>query len=286
MNQRIIDLYDEYTHRPLDRRVFLQRLAALAGSTAAAFALLPVLENDYARAQQVPPDDPRLQTARVTYQGASSRPVAAYLVRPRGDARAPAVIVVHENRGLNAHIEDVARRLAVAGFVALAPDLLSPLGGTPRDEDRAREMIDRLDAQATIGDLKAATAWLANHPNTTGKVGAVGFCWGGGMVNQLAVAEPALDAAVVFYGASPKAEQVAGIKAPLLLHYAGLDERINQSVPAYEQALKSAGKDYTLHTYGGVNHAFHNDTNAARYREQAAKLAWQRTIDFLKRKLA
>jgi carboxymethylenebutenolidase len=286
VDQRIIDLYDEYTHRPLDRRVFLQRLAALAGSTAAAFALLPVLENDYACAQQVPPDDPRLQTARVTYQGASSGPVAAYLVRPRGDARAPAVIVVHENRGLNAHIEDVARRLAVAGFVALAPDLLSPLGGTPRDEDRAREMIDRLDAQATVGDLKAATAWLANHPNTTGKVGAVGFCWGGGMVNQLAVAEPALDAAVVFYGASPKAEQVAGIKAPLLLHYAWLDERINQSVPAYEQALKSAGKDYTLHMYEGVNHAFHNDTNAARYREQAAKLAWQRTIDFLKRKLA
>jgi carboxymethylenebutenolidase len=196
------------------------------------------------------------------------------------------VIVIHENRGLNAHVEDVARRVGAAGFVALAPDLLSALGGTPRDEDRAREMIGRLDAQTTVGNLKAATAWLANHPTTTGKVGAVGFCWGGGMVNQLAVAEPDLDAAVVFYGASPNAERVPGIKAPLLLHYAGLDERINQSVPAYEQALKSAGKDYTLHMYEGVNHAFHNDTGGARYNEQAAKLAWQRTIDFLKQKLA
>jgi carboxymethylenebutenolidase len=284
VDQRVIDLYDEYTHRPLDRRVFLERLAALAGGTAAALALLPLLENDYAHAQQVPPDDSRLRTERVTYQGASG-PVAAYLARPRGEGRAPAVIVIHENRGLNAHIEDVARRVGAAGFVALAPDLLSPLGGTPRDEDRARDMIGRLDAQATVGNLKAATVWLAGRPEATGKVGAVGFCWGGGMVNQLAVAEPDLDAAVVFYGASPKPEQVAAIRAPLLLHYAGLDARINQSVPAYEQALKAARKDYTLYMYEGVNHAFHNDTNAARYDERAARLAWQRTIDFLKQKL-
>jgi carboxymethylenebutenolidase len=284
VDQRIIDLYDEYTHRPLERRVFLERLAALAGGTAAALALLPLLENAYAHAQQVPPDDPRLQTERVTYPGASG-PVAAYLARPRGEGRAPAVVVIHENRGLNAHIEDVARRVGAAGFVALAPDLLSPLGGTPRDEDRAREMIGRLDARATVGDLKAAAAWLARHAAATGKVGAVGFCWGGGMVNQLAAAEPDLDAAVVFYGASPKPEQVPGIKAPLLLHYAGLDARINESVPAYEQALKGAGKEYALHTYEGANHAFHNDTNAARYDERAARLAWQRTIDFLKQKL-
>ncbi len=285
MDQRIIDLYDEYTHRPLDRRVFLERLAALAGGAAAALSLLPLLENRYAHAQQVPPDDPRLRAERVTYPGAAG-PVAAYLVRPRGDARAPAVIVVHENRGLNPHIEDVARRVAAAGFVALAPDLLSPLGGTPLDEDRAREMIGRLDAETTIGNLKAATAWLAHHPATTGKVGAVGFCWGGGMVNGLAVAEPDLDAAVVFYGASPKTEQVARIRAPLLLHYAGLDTRTNESVPAYEQALERAGKDYTLYVYQGVNHAFHNDTGGARYDKPAATLAWRRTIEFLEQKLA
>jgi carboxymethylenebutenolidase len=284
VDQRIIDLYDEYTHRPLDRRVFLERLAALAGGTAAALALLPLLENDYAHAQQVPPDDPRLRSERVSYPGAAG-PVAAYLARPRGDARAPAVIVVHENRGLSPHIEDVARRFAAAGFVALAPDLLSPLGGTPKDDDRARQMTGELDPSTTVGNLKAATAWLARRPDATGKVGAVGFCWGGGVVNQLAVAEPDLDAAVVFYGTSPKPEQVPGIKAPLLLHYAGLDERVNQSVPAYEQALKAAGKEYTLYRYEGVNHAFHNDVGGARYNEQAAKLAWQRTLDFLKQKL-
>ncbi|HEY8370210.1 MAG TPA: dienelactone hydrolase family protein, partial [Thermodesulfobacteriota bacterium] len=280
MDQRIIDLYDEYTHRPLERRVFLERLAALAGSTAAAMALLPILENNYAHAQQVPPDDPRLETSRVTYKGATGD-IAGYLARPRGEAKAPAVIVIHENRGLNAHIEDVARRLGTAGFVALAPDLLSPLGGTPKDEDRAREMIGRLDAERTVANLRAATAWLAKRPDTTGKVGAVGFCWGGGIVNRLAVAEPDLDAAVVFYGVSPRPDQVPQIRAPLLLHYAGLDKRINETVPAYEQALKQAGKDYTLYMYEGVNHAFHNDTNAARYDAQAAKLAWQRTVDFL-----
>ncbi len=284
MDQKIIDLYDEYTHRPLERRVFLERLATLAGGTAAALALLPLLENDYAHAQQVRPDDPRLETERVTFQGASG-PVAGYLARPRGDAKAPAVIVVHENRGLNPHIEDVARRVAAAGFVALAPDLLSPLGGTPKDEDKARDMIRQLDAGKTVGNLEAATAWLAKRPRATGKVGAMGFCWGGGVVNQLAVAEPDLDAAVVFYGASPKPEQVPGIKAPLLLHYAGLDQRINETVPAYEQALKRAGKDYTVYMYEGVNHAFHNDMGGARYDEAAAKLAWRRTIDFLKQKL-
>ncbi|HEX7128244.1 MAG TPA: dienelactone hydrolase family protein [Thermodesulfobacteriota bacterium] len=285
MDQRIIDLYDEYTHRPLERRVFLERLAALAGSTAAAMALLPILENDYAHAQQVSPDDPRLETSRVTFKGATGD-VAGYLARPRGDAKVPAVIVVHENRGLNAHIEDVARRVGAAGFVALAPDLLSPLGGTPKDEDRARDMIRQLDADKTVANLRAATAWLAKRPDTTGKVGAVGFCWGGGVVNQLAVAEPDLDAAVVFYGASPKPGQVPQIRAPLLLHYAGLDQRINETVPAYEQALKQASKDYTLYMYEGVNHAFHNDTAGARYDAQAAKLAWQRTVDFLKQKLA
>lgn len=284
MDQRIIDLYDEYTHRPLDRRVFLERLASLAGGTAAAGTLLALLENDYAHAQQVAPDDGRIRTETARYDGATG-PVAAYLVRHRGDAKAPAVIVVHENRGLNPHIEDVTRRVAAEGFVALAPDLLSPLGGTPEDEDQAREMIGRLDTQGTVADLLAARAWLAIHPAATGKVGAIGFCWGGGMVNRLAVADPDLNAAVVFYGASPKVEQVAAIRAPLLLHYAGLDTRINESVPTYEQALRSANKEYRLHRYEGAQHAFHNDTNAARYDEAAAKLAWQRTIAFLKQKL-
>lgn len=285
MDQRIIDLYDEYTHRPLPRRVFLERLAALAGGTAAAAALLPLLETRYAHAAQVPPGDPRLAAARTTFQGASG-PIAAYLARPRGEGRAPGVIVVHENRGLNPHIEDVARRLAAAGFVALAPDLLSSAGGTPADEDRARDMIRELDAERTVGDLRAAVAWLADRSRTTGKVGAVGFCWGGGIVNRLAVAEPELDAAVVFYGASPKPEEVSAIRAPLLLHYAGLDERINETVPAYEAALRRAGKTYRLHMYEGANHAFHNDANGARYDARAAALAWERTVAFLRETLA
>lgn len=284
MDQKIIDLYDEYTHKPLDRREFLRRLAALAGGAAAASALLALLENNYAHAQQVSPDDARLKAERVTYPGASG-PVAAYLALPRESAKAPAVIVIHENRGLNPHISDVARRVAAAGFVALAPDLLAPLGGTPEDEDQARTLFGRLDAGTTVGNLKAARAWLAGHPATTGKVGVVGFCWGGGMVNQLAVADPDLNAAVVFYGDSPRPEQVKAIEAPLLLQYAGLDTRINASVPAFEQALKGANKEYTLHMYDGVNHAFHNDTNPARYNEAAATLAWQRTIAFFRQKL-
>jgi carboxymethylenebutenolidase len=285
VTQPIIDLYDEYTHRPLERRVFLERLAALAGSVAAALALLPVLENDYAFAAQVPADDPGLDAKRVDYPGASGR-VKGYLARPKKGDRLPAVIVIHENRGLNAHIEDVARRAAKAGFLTLAPDCLSSSGGTPADEDQAREKIGALDRAAVVADLKEARRWLASHKHANGRVGAVGFCWGGGMVNQLAVADPDLQAGVVFYGMSPDATQVPAIKAKLLLHYAGLDERIDASVPAYEAALKQAGVSYTLDMYDGVQHAFHNDTNAARYDAAAAALAWKRTIDFLTATLA
>lgn len=285
MDRRIIELYDEYTHRPLERRVFLDRLARLAGGTAAAAALLPLLEPDYSHAQQVPADDPRLKAERVTFPG-STGPVSGYLARPAGDAPAPAVIVIHENRGLNPHTEDVARRAALAGFLALAPDMLSPLGGTPPDADRAREMIGRLDRQEAISNLRSAVSWLAGAPGSTGRVGAVGFCWGGGMVNALAVAEPELAAAVVFYGMSPAAEEVDSIRAPLLLHYAGLDERINASVPAYEEALKRAGKRYEIHRYEGANHAFLNDTSAERYNAEAAALAWDRTVQFLRGTLA
>ena len=280
MDRRIIQLYDEYTHRPLDRRVFLDRLARLAGGTAAAAALLPLLEPDYAHAQQVPADDPRLKAERVTFPGGDGQ-VSGYLARPAGEGRLPAVIVIHENRGLNPHTEDVARRAALAGFMALAPDLLSPLGGTPEDPDQAREMIGRLDGGQTVADLRSAVSWLAEAEGSNGKVGAVGFCWGGGMANALAVAEPDLGAAVVFYGMSPDPGQVASIQAPLLLHYAGLDDRINASVPAYEEALRSAGKRHEIHRYEGVNHAFLNDTSAQRYDAEAADLAWKRTVAFL-----
>lgn len=280
MRQDIISLYDEYTHAPLARREFLRRLALLTGGTAAAMALLPLLENNYAQAAVTAPDDARLSTEHITYPGAEGE-LRGYLARPTdATGKLPAIIVIHENRGLNAHIEDVARRAALAGYLALAPDMLSPLGGTPTDEDKARELIGQLDPAKTVQNLQATLAYLQNHPDSTGKVGAVGFCWGGGMVNQLAVHAPELAAGVVFYGRSPETAQVATIQAPLLLHYAGLDERINANVPAYEQALKDAGKPYTLYMYENANHAFHNDANAARYDENAAKLAWERTLAF------
>jgi carboxymethylenebutenolidase len=275
----ILALYDEYTHAPLPRRLFLERLTRLAGGAAAAVALLPLLENDAAAAAVVPPDDEALKVDHPKVPGAD--PLAGYRSLPRQKGRAPAVVVIHENRGLNAYIEDVTRRLAVAGFVAFAPDLLSRSGGTPQDEDQAREKIGALDPAAAVSDLKTIVHWLKTGSHATGRVGAVGFCWGGGMVNRLAVQEPGLDAGVVFYGMSPASADVGSIRARLLLHYAGLDDRINQGVPAYEAALKAGGKDYRLYTYPGVQHAFHNDTNAARYDAAAAKLAWDRTIAFL-----
>jgi carboxymethylenebutenolidase len=284
MDQRIIDLYDEYTHTPLDRRVFLARLAQLTGSTAAALALVPLLEANQAHAALVAPEDPRLDTGRITYPGATGD-ITAYTGRPKGAEKLPAVIVIHENRGLNPHIEDVTRRVALEGFLAMAPDLLSPLGGTPANEDTARDMIGKLDGQQTVQNLVAAITFLEKHANSDGKVGAIGFCWGGGMVGDLAVNAPDLDAAVVYYGRQPKATEVAKIKAPLLLHYAGLDTRINEGIPAFEEALKKADKKYTLHMYEGANHAFNNDTSEARYNKQAADQAWSRTVAFLKEHL-
>lgn len=285
MDQRIIDLYDEYTHRPLDRRVFLRRLADLAGGTAAAIALLPLLENNYAIAATIAVDDARLATERVTYPGATG-PVAGYIARPRAEGRRGAVIVIHENRGLNAHIEDVARRVAVAGHVALAPDLLSPLGGTPADPDAARDAFGKLDGAATVRNLVAAVAWLKGRADANGRVGTVGFCWGGGMVNRLAVAAPDLAAAVVFYGISPAAEDAAKIKARMLMHYASNDERINATVPGYEAALKAAGVVHTMHHYPATQHSFHNDTAGERYNAEAARLAWERTVAFFQTTLA
>jgi carboxymethylenebutenolidase len=286
MDRRIIDLYDEYTHRPLPRRVFLERLIALAGSSAAAMALLPLLENNYAQAAIVNADDPRLDASRITYKGATGD-VRAYLVVPRqATAKRGGVIVIHENRGLNPRIEDVTRRIALEGFTALGVDLLSPAGGTPANEDQARDMIGKLDREATVKNLVAAVQYLKSRPDSNGKVGAVGFCWGGGMTNQLAVAAPDLAAAVPYYGAAPAAEGAPKIKAKMLLHYAGNDSFINPGIGSYEAALKAAGTDYKLYMYEGAEHAFNNDTARARYNKAAADLAWSRTVAFFESTLA
>lgn len=285
INQEIIALYDEYTHAPLPRRVFMKRLSAITGSTVAASAVLPMLENNYVQAAVLAPDDARIVTSKISFPSDSGS-INGYLAAPKGvTGKLPAVIVIHENRGLNPHTEDTTRRLALAGYLALGVDYLTGSGGTPSDEDKAREMIGKLDPNATTQISLAALKFLKTHPQSTGKVGVVGFCWGGAAVNQLAVRAPDLNAGVAFYGMQAKADDVPKIKAPLMLHYAGLDERINAGIPAYEAALKAGGKTYELFMYEGVNHAFNNDTNAARYNEAAAKLAWQRTLDFLKRHL-
>ena len=281
MKREIIELFDEYTHTALPRRVFFKRLVALAGSTAAATALLPLLENSYAKAALVDENDPHLSLESVSYPGSNGE-IKGYLAKPKNSSgKLPAAIVIHENRGLNAHIQDVARRVALAGYIALAPDMLSPVGGTPENEDQARAMIEALDGVQTVSNLKATLAFLQKHPDSAGNVGCVGFCWGGTHTNLLAVSAPELKAAIAFYGTVPPAEAVPNIKSPLLLHYAGLDERVNQGIPTYEAALRASGKDYTICLYSNVNHAFHNDTNEARYNADAAKLAWERTTAFL-----
>jgi carboxymethylenebutenolidase len=283
MDQRIIDLYDDFTHGGMNRRAFLDRLAEIAGSGAAALALLPLLQNDYARAATVPADDPRLAIDTVSYDAQGTR-ISGYLARLKSKGRRPAVIVIHENRGLNPHIQDIARRLALEGFLAYAVDMLSPLGGTPTDEDKGRDMIASLDAGETARRIAAAVPFLAGHAETTGKVGAVGFCWGGGMVNRIAVLAPDLKAGVAYYGAQVPADQVKSIHAALLLHYAGLDQRINAGIAAYEAALKSAGKQFSIYIYPDANHAFNNDTGD-RYDKRAADLAWTRTIAFFNEQL-
>ena len=230
----------------------------------------------------MPPEDSRITAMEVEVPGGPR----GYLARPAETSGAlPGLVVVHENRGLNQHIQDVARRAALQGFVALAPDFLTSAGGTPADEDKAREMIGALSMDAVIADARKAVAWLAEQEGVNSNVGIVGFCWGGGVVGRVATADPELDAAVVFYGATPPTEAVPNIKAPLLLHYAGLDERINANVPAFRAALDKAGVRYEVHMYEGANHAFHNATSEARYSADAAQLAWQRTVDFLKKEL-
>ncbi|AKD55916.1 dienelactone hydrolase family protein [Spirosoma radiotolerans] len=285
MDQRIINLFDEYTHKPLKRDDFLKRLAQLTGSMATALTVLPLLEVNYAHAETVAQQDDRIKTESVTFPG-SDTTMKGYLARPAAAGKYPSVVVIHENRGLNPHIEDITRRLALAGFLALAPDALSSSGGTPADETQMRELFGKLDPQKTRENFEKALDYLKTRPESTGKVGCVGFCWGGAMANQLAVHYPDLKAAVPFYGRQPDAADVPKIKAAVQLHYGGLDERINAGIPAYEEALKKAGVPYELYVYEGAQHAFNNDTAPTRYNEAAAKLAWERTTKFLKAKLA
>jgi carboxymethylenebutenolidase len=279
MEQKIIDLFDRYTHGGMNRRDFLERLSLLAGSTAAATALLPVLENNYAHAEMVPENDPA-----ITAEAAEIAPgIKGYLVRPKAAGTYPVVLVIHENRGLNPHIKDVTRRVAKEGFIAFGADYLTPLGGTPADEDKAREMFKDLKPEEVLAFSQAAVDALAKIEGGNGKVGAVGFCWGGGTVNALAVSgDPNLKAGVAYYGMQPKAVDVPKITAPLMLHYAGLDERINAGIKDYEAALTADGKVFEAFVYDGVNHAFNNDTNAARYNKAAADLAWGRTMGFFR----
>jgi len=283
MEQKYIDLFDRYTHGGMNRRDFLERLTSLAGSSATATALLPLLDNNYAMAEMVPEGDPDIASGMVEIASG----IKGYLVRPKASGNHPAVLVIHENRGLNAHIRDVARRLAKQGFIAFAGDYLTAQGGTPADEDKARDMFSNLKPEDVVAFSKAAVDALAKITGGNGKAGAIGFCWGGGAINALAVTgDPNLKAGVAYYGMQPKTADVPNIQAPLMLHYAGLDDRINAGIKEYEAALKANGKTYELFVYEGVNHAFNNDTNAARYNKQAADLAWSRTVAFLKKNLA
>ena len=281
MDQKIIGLFDTFTHGGMDRRAFLEKLSVMAGSVAAATALLPLLENNYALADILPEGDPRIETSSITYKGG-----AGYLAQPKASGKYGSVLVIHENRGLNPHIKDIARRIAAEGFIALAPDYLSALGGTPADEEKARDMIGTLKPEDILAKSRAGLAATKVQSKSNGKGGAIGFCWGGGAVNALAVADNGLSAGVAYYGMQPKAEDVTKISAPLMLHYAGLDDRTNAGIPAFEAALKAAGKTYEIYIYEGANHAFNNDTNATRYDKTAADLAWGRSLAFLKKYLS
>jgi carboxymethylenebutenolidase len=283
MDQKIINLYDEYTHTSLNRKDFLAKLALLAGGTAMAMSILPLLENNYAQAATTEYAD--LVETQITFPGVDGA-VKAFAARPRGTKKLGTVLVIHENRGLNPHIIDVARKVALEGYIAVAVDALSPFGGTPADEDKARDLIGQLDKEKNLQNYLKALEYLRAREDGNGKAGCVGFCWGGAMANNLAVHDPKLLAAVAYYGMQAKTEDVPKIEASLMLHYGGLDERVNAGIPTYEAALKAHKKDYKLYVYEGVNHAFNNNTAPTRYNEAAAKLAWSRTIDLFKQKLS
>ncbi|MFD2581397.1 dienelactone hydrolase family protein [Pedobacter vanadiisoli] len=283
MDQKIINLYDEYTHSQINRKDFMKKLAVLTGSTALAMTILPMLENNYVAAAAFKSDD--IEVQNITYPGVDGE-IKAVLAKPKGKKSLGSVLVIHENRGLNPHIIDVTKRVAAEGFIALGVDALSPFGGTPADEDKGRELIGKLDPEKNLQNYLKGLEYLRNRKDGNGKVGCVGFCWGGAMANKLAVNDPKLQAAVAYYGVQPNAADVPKIKASVMLHYGGLDERINAGIPAYEQALKDNKIDYKLYIYDGVNHAFNNNTSPTRYNEAAAKLAWGRTIELFKHKLA
>ncbi|MAT14529.1 MAG: dienelactone hydrolase [Planctomyces sp.] len=285
-DQEILDLYDDYAHGRLNRRDYIKRLSAFAVGGLTVEALLSSLSPNYAWAEQVKEDDPRIQAERILYKSPNGGgEIEGLLAYPAEGDKFPAVVVIHENRGLNPYIEDVARRLAVAGFLTLAPDALSPLGGYPGNDDEGRQMQSKRDGEEMTEDFIAAARFLDAHKMSTGKVGAVGFCFGGGMVYQLAVRIPdVIDAGVPFYGRQPELSDVSKIKAPLLIHNASKDERILAGAPAFEAAMKEQGKEFTSYVYEGTNHGFHNDTTP-RYDEKAAELAWQRTIEFFNKHL-
>lgn len=284
MDQKIIKLYDEYTHSSkMDRKGFINRLAKLTGGMAIALTVLPLLENNYAGAATLATDDLLIQD--ITYK-ATNGEMKAHLAQPKEKKKLGTVLVIHENRGLNPHIRDVANRVAKAGYIAMAVDALSPFGGTPANEDEARALFSKLDAAKNLQNFLDGLEYLRKLQNANGKVACVGFCWGGGMANDLAVNDIKLDAAVAYYGRQAKAEDVSKIKAEMLLHYGGLDERINAGIPTYKEALEKNKVKHQIFIYEGVNHAFNNDTSTTRYNPDASKLAWERTLALLSKTIS
>lgn len=286
IKQEVFDLYDDYAHNRIDRRIFVQRLSIYAVGGLTVGSLMSFLMPDYKGGVQIQPNDPRVKSEYVNYPSPKGGGNIKALLAMPDDVKGKlgGIVVVHENRGLNPHIEDVARRAALAGFIALAPDALTPLGGYPGNDDKGRELQSKRNRDEMLEDFIAGYDYLVKHKDCNGKVGVVGFCFGGGIANMMAVRIPTLAAAVPFYGGQPPTEDVPKIQAPLLLHYAGLDTRVNEGWPAYEAALKANKKEYTAYVYDNVNHGFHNDTTP-RYDKAAAQLAWQRTVDFFKEKL-
>ena len=284
--QELLNLFDKYVHGDIPRREFLDGAKRFATGGLTAAALLESLAPNYAWAQQVAKDDPRITTSTATVDSPEGNgSIKGYLAKPKSGTKFPAVLVVHENRGLNPYIEDVARRLATEGFLAYAPDGLTSVGGFPGDNEKGGELFQKVDRKKMFEDFVASALWLKARPDSTGKLGVVGFCFGGSIANNLAVRlGDKLQASVPFYGGQPPAADVAKIKAPLLIHYAGLDTRVNGGWPAYEEALKANHVSYQEFVYEGANHGFHNDTTP-RYDEAAAKLAWKRTVEFFKKNL-
>ena len=284
IRQEAIVLYDRFTHEGMDRRLFMRRMVALAGSVAAAEALIGSIAASSAAAAIVPPNDKHLRTLEISWPVAGGRTLKGYEVMLLPVRERPLVLVIHENRGLNDHIRDVSRRLALAGFTAIAPDFLTPAGGTPSNEDQARELTGKLDLGAAVADAVATLDWFRNRrARARRRIGAVGFCWGGAFIHRLAVAAgDKLDAGVVYYGPAPDPSEAPKVQAPLMIHYAGLDTRVAQTLWPWVAALRAAGKPVTYFSYEGANHAFNNDTSAERYNKAAADLAWKRTLRFFR----